>query len=668
VSDFEGQIWAVQDNDNLNFVCTTKRVKNKLQVLTEKGRDQKLSEDKLLWQHPRRANTPEEWSAAVSEIYNSINRIRSAVDIRLLWESALELEVSAMDDLADLYFGGEISTEHLAAIWLILADDRLFFKRKAQAWEPRSAEQVNELKLQRDREQARAKEKALANDWLQQATRAEKVSLPEELTEFANRLDGWLIRGDQDKGVEELVGKIAENTKQSARELVFDLLQKLNRLPADADRDVMLAGLKPEFSAPVQEAAAAIELWQPSAEQTVTELLFSIDDEDTREVDDALGIQREGDQWVLSIAIADPATLIHSGDTIDREAMRRGTTVYLPTQTVLMIPERVSCDLASLNENVVRSSIVVRVWIDDAGNIADSKISREPITVKRRLHYVDADQVLRQAGEIPADLAAFAEPLQQLSHIAQQRQAQRVAEGAFNLQRPEYKISIDGDEINVSVLDRESPSRLLVAEMMILANHVAARYAYLHQVPLIYRTQDPPAEPITPEMLADPLGFYKVRKLLKPSSLSLHAGGHSGLGLSVYTQLSSPLRRFADLVMQRQLLAHLLGEELPYDQEELFKVLATADRTAREAKQAENEAKRRWFVEYLNRYWQNKPMEILMLDSVKGGYKVELRPWGVEAFLGVNGPAPELGSTATALLDKAKVKTGQIRLKLAPSA
>ncbi|EDN70643.1 Exoribonuclease II [Beggiatoa sp. PS] len=250
-----------------------------------------------------------------------------------------------------------------------------------------------------------------------------------------------------------------------------------------------------------------------------------------------------------------------------------------------------------------------------------------------------------------------------LLNLAKHLQAWRLSNGAFTLQRPEYKISVHQNQITVAMIERDSPSRLLVAEMMILANHVAAKYAYLHQVPLIYRVQDPPIEPITEEMLNNPVSFHKIRKLLGRSSLSLQPGGHSGLGLSMYTQLTSPLRRFADLVMQRQLMAHLVSEHLPYDEEELLKVLETADRTARESRSVEGEAKRRWLMQYLKQTFRDKILEILVINEVKGGYKVEMLPWGVEAYLATSNSL-ENGQLANAMIDKVRVKVGSIRLKL----
>lgn len=668
MSDFEGQIWTVQDNDSLRFHCTVKRNKNQVVVLNEKGREQKIADKELLWRHPKMVKSAQEWQSVVNELNASVERVRSTIDIYLLWESALELQASSMDDLADLYFGGEISIEQLTAIWWMLAEDKVLFKRKNIAWEARTAAQVNELKTQREKEQQRLKLQAAATSWLNSAARApeeSKVEVSPEVEPFVQRLEAWLLRADHDKALEEMLTPVAENVKQSPRELAFELLRSTQRLPENADRDVIVAGLRPHFSEPVQAAVAEVQAFV--AETEATPLLFSIDDDETREVDDALAISQDGDRWLVTIAIADPASLIHSGDVIDREAMRRGTTVYLPSQTVLMIPERISCDLASLSVGSVRSSIVIRAWFDAAGTLVDSQIRREPIAVQRRLSYVSADQLLNNPNNPPEEQAT-AEALRNLLKIAQGLQAWRSQEGSFTLQRPEIKVSIDDNkQVSVSLIDKDSPSRLLVAEMMIIANHIAAKYAATHQVPFIYRIQDAPTEPLTPELLAEPLGFYKARKLMRASTLSLQVGMHSGLGLSMYTQLSSPLRRFADLVMQRQLLAHLTGEPLPYNQDELFKVLATAERTAKEAKMAENDAKRRWFMEFLRQNYIDKVLEVQLLDNVKNGYKVDILPWGIEGFLG-SMASLELGTKVEVVIDKIKPKTGQVRFKLAPKS
>lgn len=670
MTEFDGHIGIAAEGDMLNFICITKRAKHKIQAVNEKGREMKLEEKKILWQHPHTLNQLEQWPSVLATLQATVETLKNHIDVSLLWESALELQVSEMDDLADLYFGVEITVEHLVATWQALAENRLYFKRRGKAWEARSAEEVARLKQERKQEQTRAQEQARASDWLQKITKkplpsfregieeeaVSIVDIPSDLMPFVARLEAWL-RGDTDRLVEDLVTRLGVVAKLTPRELVFEVLLKTGRLPVDAERDIIVAGLKPEFPPAVYEAAQAVQPWVPDETQTVTALSFSIDDEETQEVDDALAIEREDDLWKITIAIADPAMVVHRGDSLDREAMRRGTTVYLPTQTVLMLPEPISCQAASLIVDEVRSALVIQAWLDEDGQLMRSNISRAPIQVQQRLHYSDVDNLLKQAQ------TTATAPLHTLLSLAKRLQAHRLAEGAFALQRPEYKVRIQAGVVKVTLIDRDSPSRLLVAEMMILANHIAAKYAYQHQIPFIYRTQEAPIEPITEELIADPLSFYKIRKLLRASSLSLQPGGHSSLGLSMYTQLTSPLRRFADLVMQRQLMAHWIGDALPYDQEELFKVLETAERTAREARMIEGDAKKRWFAQYLKQSLSEHPLETLVIETVKGGYRAEILPWGVEAFL-TSTKKLTLGETVTTLVDKIRAKATSIRLKL----
>ncbi len=661
MSEFDGRIWAVQNNDALSLVCQKQTIKKKIQVINEKGREQSLSEDKLLWCLPGRMRALSEWAETLEKLQTRLANLAAEVDVSLLWETAYEMETADLKELAELFFGEGSGVEQQVAIWQALAADGTYFKRRGKVWELRGAEQIEELRTQRQREEAKAQFQTMAEDWLIAAAKADTLEISEAAAPFVERLDCWM-RGDKDKDAQLLIEKIAEANKVAPRELIFDILQKVGRIAADADRDVIVAGLKPEFSQPILEAAAAIPTWTPADPAAeVLSLAFSIDDDDTREVDDALNIEADGDGWRIDVGIADPACAIVKGDALDREAMRRCTTVYLPTQTILMIPPRISTDIASLNVGQVRSTVLIQVWLDAAAQVKDFSIRRAAARVEHRLNYAQADLAIAEGSD---DLARR---LQDLQRMTDSLRRQRMAEGALSFNRPEYKMKVKDGLVSVEMVERNSPSRALVAELMILANHLAGKYAQRHQVPLIFRTQDPPEQPISLEDQQDSVRFQKVRKLLKPSALSLQPGAHSGLGLGVYTQFSSPLRRFADLVMQRQLDAHLNGEALPYDQEELFKVLATAEQTAKEAKSLEMEAKKRWFVLYLKQQWQDQPLSGLVLDAVKGGYKVELQPWGAEAFM--SGPGHlQPGDKVIAQIEKLRPKVGQIRLRFQGNA
>jgi exoribonuclease-2 len=656
MSDFDGRIWAIHDGDYLQLVCQSKVVKNKVHVLNAKNREQSFKADRLLISHPHTVNSASEWVPQLEKLYRELASLQKDIDMDLLWESAEALETTDLGDLAELYFGADNDKRHHIALWQAMAKDGLHFKRKGKIWELRSAEQITELRTQRQREAEKAAFLALAKPWLANASQGNSaLTVDEDHAPIAQRLESWM-QGDNDKELFALLEPIADQQRIKPRELGFDILQRCGLIAADADRDIIVAGLKINFSQTIEDAVDALSAWQAPENQSVKQLAFSIDDDDTREIDDALDIQREDDGWRVRIGIANPANLVTKDDILDKEAMRRGTTVYLPTQNILMMPSRLSCDLSSLNADIVRAAIVVNVKFSEDGEILDSKIESEAVQVTHRLSYDQADQML-DSGEDDT-----AQQLRDLRKLTDALHQQRMDNGALSFNRPEYKIKVQDGNISIEMLERNSPSRQLVAELMIIANHLVAKYAQTHEVPIIYRTQEAPAEKINNDDLTDPLAFQKIRKLLKPSSLSLQPSGHSGLGLSVYAQFSSPLRRFADLVIQRQINAHLNGEESPYDEEELFQVLATSEQTARAAKGLENESKRRWFVAYLKQHQMKKDLQVRVLGTLKIGYKAEMLPWGVEAFMSGEKNI-EVGSIITAEIEKLRPKSGQIKLR-----
>jgi len=169
------------------------------------------------------------------------------------------------------------------------------------------------------------------------------------------------------------------------------------------------------------------------------------------------------------------------------------------------------------------------------------------------------------------------------------------------LNRPELKITVRGNEISLHEDDPDTPSHNLVQEFMILANHLAARYALRHEIPIIYRVQDMSSEPVHPVHPYHALDFDREVRKMKRTRLSTCPQPHAGLGLDLYTQVSSPLRRYADLVIQRQLTAHLCAQALPYTQEELFAVLDNVESTTSQNRALEREARRYWVLEYLRR-------------------------------------------------------------------
>lgn len=630
--EFNGQVCALQDSDKLNLVCRVKSAKKKILVLNTKGREQSVTQNKLIWDLNKKVSSPDEWLKCVDQIEQNISSNIEEIDIELLWDAAAESNTSDLDQLSSLYFG-ETDVLKKIAIWRILEQDHLYFKRKGLEWEHRSEEQIQKLRLQRQVSEANMKTRRIAEEWMCLAMEGinsnRAIEVTAETTPFVLKLKKWLF-GNIDKDVMELLNKHGRHYGQ-IRELAFDILLLAKMIPDDSNRDIIVEGLTESFSDDLLEFAEKIPSFKPDPESSIQKFDFSIDDEETREVDDALSITKNSDGWLIRVAIASPSEFVKNSDIIDSEALKRGTTVYLPSKVILMLPENISCNIASLNVNQPCPAVVTQFQINDSGEISDFDITCETIMVERQLTYDQVDEMLVKGSD------ECSQKLCTLSALAQKLKQKRIENGALDFDRPEYKIKIDENRIvTIAMLSKRSLSRTLVSEMMIQTNHLTACYAQNKDIPIIYRGQEAPEQQITPEILATPLGFHSIRRYIRPSKLSLTPSFHSGLGLDSYTQATSPLRRYADLAMQRQLIANITGKPSPYDQQELFKILATAEESSKDAAYAERRAKKRWFLVYLQQQPRNSIYKALIVDEIRGGYKIELQPWGVDAILNAN--------------------------------
>jgi exoribonuclease-2 len=381
---------------------------------------------------------------------------------------------------------------------------------------------------------------------------------------------------------------------------------------------------------------------------------ISIDDEDTIEVDDALTIYRDGNDYVVGIHIADVSGFVSKGDAFDVEALKRASTIYLPNKAVRMLPERVSTDLASLKKGADRAVFSLEVRFDENFNRSSHRLLLATIEVQERLTYEEADERIRSGDP---NLTA-------LHQIAMSLRTERETLGAVNFRRAELKIRVSRengtDEIRVSSSDPNSASRILVSEMMVLLNRLAADFAATENFPVIFRTQEP-RDPLPPEALSLPeaLAFDKLRRTFKRSRLSLTPGLHSGLGLTAYTQVSSPIRRYSDLVTQRQFTALMEGKPIPHAREELLHVLAAAEGAELEIRAIEERSTSYWLLQYLAREKMGAVLNAIVLDR-KGTVELD------EFYLRGRLPDPgvtEPGTMVHVMIDGIDPLRGEIRFK-----
>ena len=313
---------------------------------------------------------------------------------------------------------------------------------------------------------------------------------------------------------------------------------------------------------------------------------LAIDDAGSSDPDDALSWEN-GRLWVH---VADAAALIPPDSPADLEARARGANLYLPEGTVPMLPPAATQRLA-LGLEAVSPALSFGLALNAAGEVVDLEITPSWVRVTR-LSYADAAARLAE------------EPLRALYRLAQQNMARRRASGAVEIDLPEVKVRVVDGQVQIIPLPA-LPSRDLVREAMLLTGEAVARYALQHAIPLPFTTQETAVDELPP---ADtPAEMFALRRLMKPSRPSSQPGPHAGLGLALYVQTTSPLRRYLDLVVHQQLRAHLRGEAL-LDEQALMARVGAADAVSGDVRRAERLSNQHWTLIYLQQHpaWEGE--------------------------------------------------------------
>lgn len=318
---------------------------------------------------------------------------------------------------------------------------------------------------------------------------------------------------------------------------------------------------------------------------------FAIDNEGSHDPDDAVSYDpADGRIWVH---VADPASVITPGSPVDEEALARGATLYLPEKIVPMLPEEAVARFGlGLSESSPALSFGIRLAPD--ASIDSVEILASTVRV-RRLTYGQADGMLSDQ----TDLAA-------LDALAALRRTRRIANGAVEIEIPEVSHRVREGKVEI-VRYAHTRSSQIVREMMLLAGEAAARWAFERALPFPFYGQEPPqlSEEIRldPETGDAPLSVqYARRRGMRPGMLGPSPTAHRGLGLPFYAQVTSPLRRYQDLLCHYQIRASLsAGRTAPMDADEISRRCAAASAAGAPNRQAERDSERFWTAVFLAR-------------------------------------------------------------------
>jgi exoribonuclease-2 len=371
-------------------------------------------------------------------------------------------------------------------------------------------------------------------------------------------------------------------------------------------------GLLPDFSAEALTELGRIQTPATTDGGQVRDLRnllwASIDNDDSRDLDQlTVAEAMPGDKVKILVAVADVDSIVKSGSAIDGHARHNTTSVYTAAAIFPMLPEKLSTDITSLGFNADRLAVVAEMLVGADGSVQDSNLYRACVRNRAKLAY-DSVAVWLEGGVVPAAVAAVPrldENLRLQDRAAQRMKGLRQVHGALSFESLEARPVFDGDALRG--LEAEKPNRAkdLIADLMIAANGVTARYLSSQKFPSLRRVvrtpkrwdgivelarqhgsrlpDEPDPRPLeaflVKQKAADPLRFpdlsLSVIKLMGPGQYVADCPGdaappgHFGLAVGDYTHSTAPNRRYPDIVTQRLLKAALAGQPAPYGRDDL---------------------------------------------------------------------------------------------------
>jgi ribonuclease R len=399
----------------------------------------------------------------------------------------------------------------------------------------------------------------------------------------------------------------------------------------------------------------------------------TIDGEDAKDLDDAITLSKEGDIYRLGVHIADVTHYVREGAPLDREALKRGTSVYLVDRVIPMLPHKLSNGICSLNPGVDRMALSCFMDIDSKGTVLGHEIAETVIRSDRRMTYTNVAKIVEGSDEEVIreyeELVPMFLLMQELAEVLRERRHKR---GSINFDFPESKIIVDkrGKPLEVKPYERNKATKI-IEEFMLIANETIAEDFFWQEIPFVYRTHDNPDEEKIKKLAIFINNFgYSIRlgqeeihpkelqKLLlkvedtpeealisrltlrsmKQAKYTVTNTGHFGLSAKYYCHFTSPIRRYPDLQIHRIIKENIsgrLGEKRRTHYEKiLYEVAEHSSKTERRADEAEREVEKLKKVEYMKEHI-GETFEGVISGVTSWGMYVEL-PNTIEGMIRVS--------------------------------
>lgn len=554
------------------------RVTDRIEVELENGEVHKVRPKDVALLHPGPITS-------LKELKNQPGEIEAA------WEILAGAQTS-LAELAELAFG--VFTPSTAwAAWQQVAEGMLF-EGQPDAIKARSVDEV--AARRRERDQAAGERLA----WQEFIARLKKNALLPQDSRYLKDVEALALGKASHSQALRALGRI--ETPENAHALLLEAgvwQAAVDPYPARMKVDFG----PPDLPVPALAAEPRLDLRHLPA--------FAIDDAGTDTPDDAFSL----DGSRLWVHIADAAALVPPGSPLDLEARGRGLTLHLPEGAQHLLP-RAAIDMLGLGLQAESPALSFGIDLDPGGEVTGFMIAPSLVRVVRLTY---------EAAEAQLDEDPLRSLYQRLDAVRQRR----LANGAVMIDFPEVKIHVTAGEVTLAPI-HPLRSRALVEEAMILAGTQTARFAAQHGVCLPFSQQEAVESEERPTTLS---GMYGLRRFMKRSRYRVEPGPHHGLGVEAYCQVTSPLRRYLDLVGHQQLRAWLAGRSL-LPESEVLERIGAVDALMNSMRQAEILAEKHWTLVYLLQHpdWQGEGILVEKRGS-SGTLLIPALGWETRVYL-----------------------------------
>ena len=497
------------------YVCEDKG--SRLRLLNQSNREINLPQNRIIhWTAKQAApgSAREEIVSILKKTSQQRAELAQATNLVEIWEVVSENpeKTFSVNFLAGLFWGDNPTDDQCAAFIRSVISKQIYFKYKSGTIHVHSPETVAQLKLNRDKE--KEEENFIARNTLFLSHLRQNDDSPQDWPDrdtILQLLADYYLFGKEAPGFD-LARKLVKNTQLNGPHDIFHLLVKAGVWDKNQNIPLLRKDIPTSFSEAALAEAEGIKVLHgadmvAAGRKDLRDLsVMTIDGPDTRDFDDGLHIEMKGENYLVGIHISDVGLYFKQGSALFAEALTRVTSIYFHEKQLPMLPPILSEEKFSLRKGQDRPALSFLVLLSPTAEVLKFEVVSSIVSVKRQLTYPAVDKLIKEDRELAA-LAA-------LSVLLRQR---RVNRGALLLPIPDLHISFKADDsLEITRSPVDTPSRILVAEFMILANTLGAQFLADREVPGLFRSQPEPRQRLIDGFEKDIIKVLQQRKRLSP--------------------------------------------------------------------------------------------------------------------------------------------------------